>query len=243
MHSWLPGLIPAKLPLLPWTTGTVTPPFHQLHPAVTRWCQQPGKQRFQQLQVPWQSPDLYLHPTPCWPLITQNCPTVKFLTPISFFSDIYLHCQLSGTLIPPLIILWLLVLSLFLLNSPPPILYRPHGPLHRPPLHSSTLPTHLLGSHHLSNTVHGKATHPNQCSCSFPLFLHLGCWRKPHSLTEWGHQKCKISTLRCLEAFLRAQPALIPPNAFPIQGCSRSVPSHSQDMSSSLLRYDLAPIS
>ena len=108
-----------------------------------------AKQRFQQLQVPWQSPDLYLHPTPRWPLITQNCPTVKFLTPISFFSDIYLHCQLSGTLIPPLIILWLLVLSLFLLNSPPPILYRPHGPLHRPPLHSSTLPTHLLGSHHL----------------------------------------------------------------------------------------------
>ena len=39
----------------------------------------------------------------------------------------------------------------------------------------------------LSNTVRGKATRPNQCSCSFPLFLYRDCWRKPHSFTEWGH--------------------------------------------------------
>ena len=72
----LPGFIPAKLSLLPWT-GTVSPP----PPPTTACCTLVvSTSRYTALPATPRSlttPDLYLHPTPRQPLITQNCPAVK----------------------------------------------------------------------------------------------------------------------------------------------------------------------
>ena len=96
----LPGFIPAKLSLLPWT-GTVSPPLHQLRPAVPWWCQHPGSQPFQQLQGPWQPPtstSTLLHASLSSPRTVSQW-NAKLQRPSSL-TYTWL-CQLSGTLIPP----------------------------------------------------------------------------------------------------------------------------------------------
>lgn len=92
---------------------------------------------------------------------------------------IRLNCQLSRTRIPPLLILWLPILSLFFLpNSPPIPSYTDHTIRYLNYL-SEVLPSHPTfhspTSSCLSNTISGKATCSNQCNCSFPVFLYLGC--------------------------------------------------------------------
>ena len=104
-----------------------------------------------------------------------------------------------------------------------PEFYTPNPPAGLPP--PPAFPTQYVAKPHA----------PISAAAHF-LYFYTGTAGENHTAL----QNEAISTLRCLEAFLRAQPAL--PPSYPGMS-SRSVPSHSQDMSSSLSRYDLAPIS